>query len=85
MVEQGLKSCPKYAAPVKYDDLLIIESGVDPEYKGGLKIDYRITSEDGQTLHAAGYTRHAFVNLEGRVIRPPKFMRELIQRQHDKG
>ncbi len=71
----------KYAVPVKYDDLLIIEAGVDPEYKGGLKIDYRITNEDGQVLHATGYTRHAFVNPEGRVIRPPKFMRELIQRQ----
>jgi acyl-CoA thioester hydrolase len=71
----------KYAAPAKYDHLLIIEARLDPEYKGGLKIDYCITSEDGQTQHATGYTRHAFVNREGRVIRPPRFMRELIRQQ----
>lgn len=71
----------KYAAPAKYDDMLIIEASLDPGYKGGLKIDYRILGEDEQTLHATGYTRHAFVNKEGRVVRPPKFMRELINQQ----
>ena len=71
----------KYAAPARYDHVLIIEASLDPAYKGGLKIDYRILSQDEKTLHATGYTRHAFVNTEGRVIRPPKFMRELIQQR----
>ena len=71
----------KYLAPAKYDDLLTIEAALDPEYKGGLKIDYRILSQDENTLHATGHTRHAFMNPEGRVIRPPKFMRELIRAQ----
>jgi len=71
----------KYAAPAKYDDLLTIEASLDPQYKGGLKIDYRILSQDEQTLHATGFTRHAFVNPDGRVVRPPKFMRTLINRQ----
>ncbi|MDA8138606.1 MAG: thioesterase family protein [Desulfobacteraceae bacterium] len=71
----------KYMTAARYDDVLRIESTLDAEVKAGLKIDYRVTSEDGQTLHATGYTRHAFINREGRVIRPPDFFRELIQRQ----
>jgi len=42
-----------------------------------------ILSRDELTLHATGSTRHAFVNTEGRVVRPPQFMRELIRRQID--
>lgn len=71
----------KYNTPAKYDDVLIIEAALSPEMKAGLKIDYRITSEDGRILHATGYTRHAFLNRQGRVIRPPEFFRALMRRQ----
>jgi acyl-CoA thioester hydrolase len=69
----------KYHTPAKYDDLLTIEAALDAAYKGGLKIDYRILSQDEKILHATGYTRHAYMNPQGRVVRPPKFMRDLIQ------
>ncbi len=71
----------KYAAPARYDHMLTIEASLDPTYKGGLKIDYRILSQDEETLHATGFTRHAFVNAEGSVIRPPKFIRQLINQR----
>ena len=70
----------KYHKPARYDTLLIIEASLDARVKAGLKIDYRIMSRDEETLHATGYTRHAFVNEEGRVTRPPKFIRDLILR-----
>jgi acyl-CoA thioester hydrolase len=73
----------KYIIPARYDDILLIRATLDTEMKAGLKIDYRITSEDAQSVHAEGYTRHAFLNREGRVIRPPDFMRALIRRQHE--
>lgn len=68
----------KYHQPAKYDDLLTIEATLDPNIRGGLKIDYRILSEDHTILHATGHTRHAFVNANGKVIRPPRFILELI-------
>ena len=71
----------RYLLPAKYDQLLVIEAMLDTPYQGGLRITYRILSEDEQQLHATGYTRHAFVNPQGRVIRPPQFMRELINNQ----
>ncbi len=68
----------KYHSPARYDALLTIEATLDSEIKGGMKIDYRVMGSDGQVLHATGFTRHAFVNKDGRVIRPPKFIRDLI-------
>ena len=68
----------KYAAPAKYDDILVIETSLDPKIKAGLKFDYRIFGEDGETLLASGYTKHPCVNGEGKVVRPPKFIREII-------
>lgn len=72
----------KYKTPAKYDEVLRIAATLDPGQKAGLKIDYRITNDDGQIVHAQGYTRHAFMNRDGRVIRPPKFFRDLIQQQY---
>ena len=71
----------KYMTPAKYDEVLIIHSLLDTGMKAGLKIDYRVTSEDEQIVHATGHTRHAFLNREGSVIRPPDFIRQLIRNQ----
>lgn len=68
----------KYQQPAKYDDLLTIEATYDPNVKGGIKIDYRILSQDETTVHATGYTKHAFLDLQGNIIRPPAFFRELL-------
>lgn len=71
----------KYKTPAKYDEVLRIVATLDPKQKAGLKIDYQITSDDGQIIHAQGYTRHAFIDRDGRVMRPPQFFRDLLQQQ----
>jgi acyl-CoA thioester hydrolase len=68
----------KYHAPALYDEVLVIETAVDDSVKGGIKFDYRIFREDGKTLLAEGFTRHAFVDRSGRVTRPPGFIRKLV-------
>ena len=68
----------KYATPAKYDDILVIETSLDTQIKAGLKFDYKIYAEDGKTLLAEGYTKHPCVNREGKVVRPPEFIREII-------
>jgi len=68
----------RFMAPVHYDDILIIETTLDDTVRGGLKFDYGIFSEDGGTSFARGYTRHACLDLTGRVVRPPHFLRELF-------
>lgn len=70
----------KYSAPAFYDETLVIETAVDPAVRAGVKFDYRIFREDGETLLAEGYTTHAFLDASGRVVRPPAFIRELLTR-----
>jgi acyl-CoA thioester hydrolase len=70
----------KYLTPAQYDDFLNIDVKIDKTVKGAIKFDYCITSEDGETVHAKGYTKHAFVDKGGRVIRPPKVLLETIGR-----
>ena len=67
----------KYAAPALYDEVIVIETSVDASVKGGIKFDYRVLREDGRTLLAEGFTKHAFVDQAGRVVRPPEFIRKL--------
>jgi acyl-CoA thioester hydrolase len=71
----------KYIQPVGYDDRLIIETRLDLEIKAGMKFDYRILNQGGEAPVATGFTRHPYVNKNGRVVRPPRFIRDLIQRQ----
>ena len=70
----------KYMSSARYDDLIVIETALDARVKGGMKFDYRIFSEDEKTLLARGYTKHAFMNAGGRVVRPPKFLVGVISR-----
>jgi acyl-CoA thioester hydrolase len=70
----------RYANPAKYDDVIIIETSVDNSVKGGIKFDYKIYKEDGQTPVAKGYTKHACVNQQGKVVRPPPFIRQVISK-----
>jgi acyl-CoA thioester hydrolase len=68
----------KYSTPAKYDDIIVIETAVDTSMKGGIKFDYTIYAEDGETLLAKGYTKHACVNVQGKVVRPPKFLKDIV-------
>jgi len=68
----------KFTAPVQYDDLLIIETRIDTTVKGGMKFDYTIFTENSDIPSARGYTKHACVNPNGKVVRPPAFLRKAI-------
>jgi len=70
----------KYSTPAKYDDVLVIETSLDTKIKAGIKFDYTIYKEDGKTLLAQGYTKHPCVNRDGKVVRPPDFIREIIKK-----
>ena len=70
----------KFITPSHYDDILIIETSLDTSVKAGMKFDYRVFSEDNEKMLAKGYTKHACVNRTGRVVRPPEFLRKLIEK-----
>jgi acyl-CoA thioester hydrolase len=73
----------RFISPVEYDDLLVIETSIDLKVKGAMKFDYQLYRENGQDAIAKGYTKHPCVDREGRVIRPPQFLREFIKQKCD--
>ena len=70
----------KYATPAKYDDILVIETSLDNKIKAGLKFEYKIYDGDGEILLAKGYTIHPCVNGEGKVVRPPRFIKDIFKK-----
>ena len=67
----------KYVTPARYDDMLTIETTLDKSFKVGMKFDYQIFNEE-EKLVAKGYTKHACVTKAGKVVRPPKMLKEFI-------
>lgn len=74
-----------YVTPIMYDDTLIVETGLDDGVKGGFKFNYRLYRESDNQLIAEGYTRHPCVNGDGKVVRPPQFLLDLIAKINDLG
>lgn len=69
----------KYLSSAHYDDVITIETSVDASFRAGMKFDYRIfRDEDGENL-VRGFTKHAFVNGEGRIVRPPAFIKTMLK------
>ena len=44
----------RFVAPVQYDDLLIIETALDPAVKGGMKFDYTLFTDGDDKVRATG-------------------------------
>jgi acyl-CoA thioester hydrolase len=73
----------KFNGASRYDDILLIETSIDKRYRAGMKFDYQIFSEDGIKRLANGYTKHACMDTNGRVVRPPKFLMDIIAKNSD--
>ena len=71
----------RYLHPVRYDDRITIETILDTTVKGAIKFDYRLFHTANNTPVAEGYTKHPCMTPEGRVIRPPRFLRDFIQQK----
>jgi acyl-CoA thioester hydrolase len=68
----------KFTAPIRYDDLLVIETTLDPTVRGGMKFDYRIFRDNEDAVLARGFSKHACLNRDGKVVRPPAFITDLV-------
>ncbi len=67
----------QYRKPALYDQLLRVVSRLRELPRASLRIDYEIFDETNQLL-AEGYTTHAFINREGKPVRPPQiFMQKM--------
>lgn len=69
----------KFVSSARYDEVVAIETTLDTGLRAGMKFDYEVFNEEKKKLLATGYTIHVFTEESGRVIRPPKFLRDLVR------
>ena len=70
-------SC-RYFKSARYDDNLSIETRIASVGRATLHFEYNIFSEDDRSCLATGWTRHACVNGQGRVVRIPGELARLM-------
>jgi len=70
----------RYHRPARYDDLVVIETGVAELRRAAVRFGYRVTREEGGELLAEGTTEHCFTDRAGRPVRPPAALAALLER-----
>jgi len=69
-----------YLQAARYDQVLLIEAGLGHVNRATVKFVYTIWDEAHKKEMAEGYTVHACINPQGKVIRLPWEMIEIIKR-----
>ena len=69
----------RYLKPAKYDDLLIIETRIDYIKKASIKFSYNVYRKHSQERLAEGYTIHAFVDINGKILKIPKDIKKAVE------
>jgi acyl-CoA thioester hydrolase len=68
----------KYNKPARYDEIILINSGVGFVRKASMRFDYRILNQENDLL-VQGYTVHACLDPEGKLVRLPKAIITLLE------
>ncbi len=68
----------RYRHPCRYDELVWVRTGIGELGRASLKFVYEMLNEDKSILLASGMTQHALVNPEGKPVRIPEWLRELL-------
>jgi acyl-CoA thioester hydrolase len=70
----------EFKGGARYDDLLRIESKAYFEGRARLRFDVCITQSETGAPVVNGWTTHAFMEGQGKPIRPPAWFAELLER-----
>ena len=68
----------RYRAPARYDELVLVRTGISEWGRASLRFVYEMWNEDKKRLLATGMTQHALTNAEGRPVAVPDWFRNLI-------
>lgn len=69
-------SC-RYLAPARYDEFLLVHTGLEPARGARIRFNYRIEREEDGVVVATGSTTHAATDASGRPRRLPLSLRQL--------
>jgi acyl-CoA thioester hydrolase len=68
----------KYSRSARYDEILLIATGLGFIRRASMRFDYRITDQENGLI-AQGFTVHACVDKDGRMIRLPESIVSLLE------
>ena len=69
----------RYHGRAKYDDLLEVETSAAMNGKARVRFEMKIFHSPAGPPVASGWTEHAIVSTEGRVIRPPEWFMKIFE------
>lgn len=75
VVEAGCR----YRYPARYDEVLAIETHIQDLNPIQVKFYYRVLSQGTGKILAEGFTRHAVINHEGKLLKVPQDIYRLLQ------
>jgi acyl-CoA thioester hydrolase len=68
----------RYLAPARYGDLVTVRTWLEGMQSRGFKIAYEIANAQTKQVLCTGWTRHLNVDMQGRVVKIPTGLRELL-------
>ena len=68
----------RYLSPARYDDEVVIETGVRELRRAAVRFGYRIVRSGDDQLLAHGETQHCFMGPGERPVRPPPELKALL-------
>ena len=69
----------KYVKSAQYDEILLIQTGIDFIRKASVRFEYRILNQENELL-AQGFTIHACLDREGRIVRFPERLFQVLKK-----
>jgi len=71
-----------YFLPARFDQVLLIETGIEYVRRASIKFSCVIWDEKQEKMLVEGYTVHACTNSEGKIVRIPEDVMGLILRSN---
>ncbi len=68
----------KYHKPARYDDVVQIETAVSSFKRVRIVFEYELYRKSDRALLVSGYTKHAFLDSNGKIVKIPDFICEKI-------
>ena len=70
----------RYHLPARFDDIVIIRTWMDRAYSRGMRLEYQIVNEAGETL-VTGFTKLICTDKQGQPTRLPEKLVVLLTRE----
>jgi acyl-CoA thioester hydrolase len=67
-----------YLSPARYDDVIYVETVLEYIKRASIKFKNVIFNSNRKIVHAEGYTIHACTDRNGKIVRLPAKMVEMI-------